>query len=103
MLCSVVGLCLGHLSSCTSASPSLWFPFQDPLPQVLHKNTSLAPSFFLSPLCLLTCCLPLSPGWGFTPLSSQCSLCHFGHMGTGKEQPQAPEQGWFILWQSSQG
>lgn len=47
--------------------------------------------------------VPLSPGWGFTTLSSQCALCHLGHTGTGKEQPQAPEQGWFILWQSPQG
>lgn len=68
MLCSAVGLCLGLLSSCTSASASLWFPFQDPLSQVLCKKTSLAPSFFLSPLCLLTCCLCLSPQAGVSPL-----------------------------------
>lgn len=59
--------------------------------------------FFLFVPSLPANLLPVPPsrGWVFTTLSSQCTLCHLGHMGTGKEQPQAPGRGWFILWQSS--
>lgn len=93
MLCSAVGVCLGYLSSCTSASPSLWFPSHDPLSQVLFKRTSLAPFFFfLSPLCLLTCCLCLPPQAGFhhfvvpVPTLSPWAQGHWQGAATAPEQ-----------------
>lgn len=42
--------------------------------------------------CPLSACSPAACAsllrLGFTTLLSQCPLCHLGHKGTGKEQPQ---------------